>query len=223
MIAMLFATDSRVDAFRDVRRVKAVEFRGTKLLSKAELVKDVETRVEADGIVIDVDGLRSHLDKFLMVQSYRVFEDGDRLVVQVTENEPEWVLAVKKEDGIVPFEVDAKLRVISVHRVHAVDKPLIIVAPEEIGSGRLSERLRKAIAFMNEMKTTAPALMRELEEIDLTALPRARVMLKQRRTRFNLRFSAGGFAVLSCVAGYLDSRRSYPESAEIYAGRAAMK
>lgn len=191
MIGMLLATDSRLDAFRDVRKVKAVEFRGTKLLSKSELVRDVEMKVEADGIVIDIDALKTHLNRFLMVQGFKMFEENGRLVVQVTENEPAWVLAVKKDDGIVPFEIDSAMRVISVHRVHATDKPLVIVSPDEIGGGKLSERLRQALAFLEEMKSKAPALMRELEEIDISALPRARVTLKARRTRFFVRFGAG--------------------------------
>jgi hypothetical protein len=218
-VSMFLGTDGA--ALRDVKKVSSIEFRGLKYLSRYEIINAASAKIEREGIVIDVDGLREYLKSSPYVKSFRVKEERGRIAVTVIENEPALVLALKKKGTVVSFELDERLRVLSSGGVRAFDRPVIIIAEDDTPGGEFSRRVKGLISLVRELKRRGLPVYREIDEIDLSAGPYAVVKLRGRKTRFVVEPDLEHLSALNYIAGYLDGRGRYPDEV-VYCGNSAV-
>jgi cell division septal protein FtsQ len=204
-------------ALRNVRRVKAIECRGVQYLSRYEILGDTVARIENDYLVVDVDALSAHLNENPMVASFRIVIDGERLRIVLVENEPMFIIAVKREKRLHLFELDRELSVISRERVHTHDCPLIILSERDIQQGNISRRIVEFLELLRELQSQQLAVYGEIAEIDLYNFEEARLYLRGRRTAFILNPSWESFQRLNDSVAYLDSRGHYPDMVKVYA------
>lgn len=219
---MIILGTAAVLAAADVRKVKTLEFKGLVLLSRYEVIERAQARMEGGSILINVDSLKRALADLPLVKSFSITERDGSLVITVSEREPAFLLAMKREKQLVPFELDERFQLLSVRKVHAAYKPLIIVPEREIRGGRLSVRLRDVLLTISSIERTM-SVGREIAQIDLSDMERAKLFLKGRKTEFILKPDRGNFTRLQYAAGYLDSLRYYPGRMQILDGSAVMK
>jgi hypothetical protein len=218
-VSMFAGTDG--SALRNVKKVTSIEFRGLKYLSRYEIISAVPAKIERDGIVIDVDGLREYLKGSPYVKSFRVKEERGRIAVTVTENEPALVIALKKKGAIISFELDERLRILSSRGVSAFDRPVIIISEDDTPGGELSRRVKGLLSLVLELGRRGLPVFREIDEIDLSAKPNAVVKLRGRKTRFVVEPDREHLSALNYIAGYLDGRGRYPDEV-VYCGNSAV-
>ncbi len=219
IIAAVFSVDAA--ALRTIKKVRSLEFQGLKYLTRYEIIASVEARAENDGIVIDVDGLRDFLRSSAYVKSFTLKEERDRIVITVIENEPAFVLALKKNGTILTVEMDDNLLLIPSKEMHGFDRPVIIVPQEEMGVGGLSRRIKNMLSLLAEAKKSGLPLYREIDEIDMSNGPMASIRLRGRGTRFTVEMDRDHLYALNSIAGYLDAARRYPDQV-VYCGKAAV-
>lgn len=210
-------------ASRDVRRVKALEFRGLNYLGRGEVLAGVNAAVDNGDIVIEMDGLKNSLKKNPMVRAFQFDERDGRLAVIVIENEPAYLVALVQNGKTIPVELDEKFRVISAYRAHAYDKPILICNAEMMAGGKPSTRLIDLLCMLRDLKHRGLDVYREIAEIDATAYPVSVIRLRGRLTRFTMRLDRENLRTLNYMAGYCDERRRYPGDVQIYGERAVMK
>ena len=215
VLVLLISVDT-ADAFRNVRKFKTIEFRGLKYLSKFELIDNVAIRIDSDGIVIDIDSLERVLGKNLMVKTFRLINEGDRLVIVIIENEPVFLLGLKKDKRIILFEIDKSLKVISYNRAHVYDKALIVIPQRDVINGVLSKRIQDLIKLLLQLEESGLKICGEICEIDLSNRKWARLTLRRRRTTFFLTPDRYNFYKLNYFAAYLDSIRYYPDTLQVF-------
>ncbi|GEM_PF-418406 len=215
VIIIVWATASF--ALRNVRRVKAIEFRGVQYLSRYEILGDTVARIENDYLVVDIDSLSARLNENPMVASFRIVIDGDRLRIIVVENEPMFIIAVKREKRLHLFELDRELSVISRERVHTHDSPLIILSESDVQRGNISRRIVEFLELLRELESQQLAVYGEIAEIHLYDFEETRLYLRGRRTAFILNPSWESFQRLNDCVAYLDSRGYYPDMVKVYA------
>ncbi len=211
------------EAAGGIRRVRGIEFKGLRYLSRYEVLKQVPYRVDGDALVIDLGTLGESLGKMPLIKKYSISEEGDRLTVVIEENVPAYVVVLDRDDALVPVELDAGMRVLSTGTIHAVEKPIIVAAAGDLAGGKPSPRLRKALEMLSELEKNGMPVYREIEEIDMSGHPRLRVLLKGRRTVFTLEIDRGSFQALNALVGYLDAARYYPARSEVRPGAAVLK
>ncbi len=212
----------RAEAARELRRVRGIEFKGLKYLSRYEVLRQVSYRVDGDFLLIDLGTLRDGLDKMSMVKTYAINGDGDRLVVVIEENVPTHVVVLEGDGVLVPVELDAAMRVLSTGTIHAVERPVIVASAGDMEGGGPSPRLLKTLRTLSEIEKSGIPVMRELEEVDIVEYPRSRVLLKGRRTVFTLEIDRGSIQALNALVGYLDAARRYPARSEVRPGAAVL-
>jgi hypothetical protein len=203
-------------AFRNVRKVKAIEFRGLKYLSKYEIINGSITRVEDDYFVVDIDSLSSLLKKNQMIASYRIAMEGENVKIAIVENEPAFLLCVRKKKRMVFFELDRGFKVISYMRVHAYDKPLIIISEEDIDGGKLSERVIRLLRLLQDLQADNVRIYDEISEIELCDLDSVRLRLRGRKTECIMSPTWKSFNRLNYVVAYLDRIKYYPDVLRLF-------
>jgi hypothetical protein len=203
-------------AFRNVRRVKAIEFRGLKYLSKYEIIGGTITRVEDDYFVVDIDSLSSLLKKNQMVASHRIAIEGENIKIAIVENEPAFLLCVRKKKRVIFFELDRGFKVISYMRVHAYDKPLIIISEEDIDGGRLSGRVIGFLRLLQDLQADNMRIYDEISEIELGDLDNVRLRLHGRKTECIISPTWKSFNRLNYVVAYLDRIKYYPDVLKLF-------
>lgn len=194
----------------DVKKVKAVDFKGLKLLSKYDLVSDVRLKAADDGIVIDMASLGRALAGNRFIKSYRVEESGGRLIVTVAEKTPELVLAVARKNGTALYELDGAHSVISRNIVHADRVPVLCLAGEDMAADAADGRVKSLFYLLDRVKKGQPSVYGELSEVRLDG-KELRITLRGRRTGFILRPLERDFIKLRYIAGYCDQAGRYPE------------
>ncbi len=214
---------SSVEAARDVRAVKGIEFNGLKYLSRYEILRHAVYRVDGDSLVIDVGSLRDGLDRMPMVRRYTLEEKDGRLAVVVEENEPAHLVLFDGDGRLVPVEFDAGMKVLATGTIHAAERPIIVAASRDLVEGGPSARLRGALSVLSELEGKGLPVIREIEEVDMTAHPGLRVKLKGRPTVFTLDMDRASFRALNMLVGYLDAARRYPARSEVRANAAVLK
>ena len=212
-----------LEASRDVRTVKGVEFQGLKYLSRWEILALAAYRIEGDSLVIDLGSLREGLDKMPMVRRYALEEKDGRLSVTVEENVPAYVVLLDGGGPLMPLELDGGMRVLSTGTIHAVGRPLILAGAGDMAGGAPSARLRGIISTLSRLEAEGLPVMREIEEVDMTSHPQIRIRLKGRPTVFTLDIGGASFRTLSVLAGYLDAARYYPAKAKVRPEAAVLK
>lgn len=214
VVIVIWATGSL--ALRNVRRVKAIECRGMHYLSRYEILGDTVARIENDDLVVDIDALSAHLKENPMVASFRIVIDGDRLRIILVENEPMFIIAVRREKRLHLFELDRDHTVISRERVHTHDCPVIILSERDV-QGNISQRIVEFLELLRELQSQQLAVYGEIAEINLYDFEEARLYLRGRRTAFILNPSWESFQRLNDCVAYLDSRGRYPDMVKVYA------
>jgi hypothetical protein len=219
LICIFYAVNPcRAFAFRNVRKVKAIEFRGLKYLSKFEIINGTITRVEDDYFVVDIDSLSSLLKENKMIASYRIAVEGTSIRIAIVENEPVFLLCVRKDKKTMFFEIDRSFKVISHMRVHAYDKPLIILSPEDINGGRLSGRVLDFLKLLQALQADNVRVYDEISEVDLSDFESVRLYLHGRKTTFIVSPSWGSFNRLNYFVAYLDRINYYPDVLKLFDG-----
>lgn len=216
MAAILAALVLSAGAARaaDIRLVKAIEFRGLKLLSKYEVVSGARIKAVAGGIAIDVDSLEEALEKNAFLSSYSVDEKGRRLIVTVEEKKPALVLVTVKGGRTRLFELDGGHAVISRNAVHTARVPFVYVKIDDTDRRPVPARVRRLLAVLDRVREQNALIYGELSEIYCNDNS-IRVVLRGRKTGFILRPDAADFMKLKYVAGYCDRAERYPEEIDI--------
>jgi hypothetical protein len=188
---------------KDLRAVKAIEFRGLRLLSKYDIVRGVRFRAVDRGIVIDMDSLEKALSGNSFLSSYRVEESRGRLIVTVAEKKPVLIMAVEGKGGCSLYELDADHAVISRNCVHTDLVPVLYARAGKSGAGTI-------LSLLAGIRKRDAALYREISEI-YPAGSAVRVLLRGRRTGFILKPEEQEFIKLKYIAGYCDRTERSPE------------
>lgn len=209
---LAFASDAAFAA--DIRTVKAIEFRGLKLLSKYELLRGTRLKSVARGIVIDVGSLEEAMEKNAFLASYTVNEKGERLIVSVVEKKPVLVLAAVKGGRTYLYELDRDRAVISRNAVHTGRVPFIFVPADDTDRGPVSGRVRELLSVLDRVREQNAVIYREISEIYCNGNS-IRVVLRGRKTGFIMRPDVADFIRLKYVAGYCDHAERYPEDIDI--------
>jgi hypothetical protein len=194
----------------DIRKVKAIDFRGLKLMSKYEVVRNARMKALDDGIAIDLDSLDRALAANRFIKSYRVEESGGRLTVSVAEKIPDLIMAVSRNNGTVLYELDAEHSVISKNEVHADRIPVLCLAAEDVAAGPADIRVRGLLSLLDRVRKISPAVYREISEIYFDGKG-IRVTLRGRKTGFVMMPLERDFIKLRYIAGYCDRAGRYPE------------
>jgi hypothetical protein len=98
-----------------------------------------------------------------------------------------------------------------------------VAASRDLVEGGPSARLRGALSVLSELEGKGLPVIREIEEVDMTAHPGLRVKLKGRPTVFTLDMDRASFRALNMLVGYLDAARRYPARSEVRANAAVLK
>ena len=210
-------------ASRDIRRVKVIEFRDLYYLSKYEIIDKVDVIVKGDEIIIDVDSLTGVLGRHPLVKTFKIIEKENRLIISVLENEPVFLLALRKGNRLILFEFDERFRLLCINKAHALKMPLIIVTEDEINGKRLSSGLKKFLSLLLELSEDKLSVLEEISEIDLTGMPEAKILLNERRTTITFHPTKKNFYKLNYSVAYFDRIRYYPETMEIVNGLGVLK
>lgn len=195
-----------------VRTVKAIEFKGLKLLSKYDLVRGVRLRAVPRGIVIDVDSLGRALEGNAFLKTYRVDEVQGKLLVTVVEKKPALVVVAERDGATAMYELDGGHEVISKNNVHTNRVPYV-----HIGSGNISDAaaaLKRLFAVLVRVREKNSVIYRELSEIYCNG-DSIRVVLRGRKTGFVMKPDVADFIRLKYVTGYCDHAERYPEEIDL--------
>jgi hypothetical protein len=198
----------------DIRTVRAIEFRGLRLLSKYELVRGVRLKAVATGIAIDVDSLEEALEGSTFLKSHSVDEKDGRLIITVEEKKPALVLVTVKGGRNHMYELDGDRAVISKDIVHTGRVPFIYVSGDDAGPGLVSERAGMLLPVLDRVREQNAVIYRQLSEIYCNENS-IRVVLRGRKTGFIMRPDVASFIKLKYVAGYCDHEGRYPEEIDI--------
>ncbi|MDY6934963.1 MAG: hypothetical protein SVZ03_12185 [Spirochaetota bacterium] len=207
----------------DAKRVKSIEFKGLKLLSKYEIIDEVNMKVDEDYIVVDLESLHQILEEYPLIDRFNIAFESDRLIIHIVEKIPAFLLAIRERDKVMPFELDERYRIVSVNQIHDNNLPLIIISENDIIDGVLTQRLANFLTLLKKIRDNKLSLYYEMLEIDLTDFVRAKILLKGRKTTFTLTPLEESFYKLNSGVGYLDSIRYYPDTMQIYADSGLIK
>lgn len=198
----------------DIRTVKAIEFKGLRLLSKYEVVRGARLKAVRGGIAVDVDSLELALEKNAFLVSHSVDERGQRLVVTVREKRPALVLASVKGGRTYFFELDGNHAVISRNAVHTAQIPFLHVTGDDMERGVPSARVRNILSLLDRVREQNPSLYGELSEMYCNENS-IRVVLRGRKTGFVLRPDITEFTRLNYIAGHCDHAERYPDEIDM--------
>lgn len=193
-------------------RVKSIEFRDLFYLSKYEIIDNVDMVIESGEIVINMDSLNKVLSTHPFLKSFNIIHEQNRMMISVVEKKPVYLMALRKGDKLIPFELDQQFNIISINRVHIADVPQVIVSEKEIADNTVSESVRKSLDTIYELESEYPVLFNEISEIDMTGREESVVFLNRRRTRFIIKPGREEFMKLNYAVGYFDRIKYYPDS-----------
>ncbi len=199
----------------DVITVAKLEIRGLVNLDRLDIMKDVRTGVKDNKILIDVDSLKSELEKNILVKDYRLSGEKDTLVITVAEKYPVFNIVIFDENQSIPYLVDRSLNILDSGRFFKTDMPIITAERMlfETGTGR--KIAAEIIKNLVEIKKHNVVLSGELSEIDVYSAESLTVKLKNRKTVFLVKNSYSGFMKLEKAAAFLDKRDNYPQNIDL--------
>jgi hypothetical protein len=198
----------------NIRRVRAIEFRGIENLSKFELFGRTRVKSENGIISVDIDSLNRVLAQDPYIESFNVSESNERLIVEIKERKPVMLLAISKGGRLIPFETDANFRPISAGKVYATGLPIVIIDEKDAAGGTISGRVKNLSRLLDQIKKSDP-FYGELDEIKINSDGTLDVLLKGRRTLFKLNNGYMNFIKLKWTAGYIDRIKRNPEIVDL--------
>ena len=219
-LALLVAVG--VSAGKNTVTVGGIDFRGLSLLGKYEIMSGAGVTRSGRGLVVDLDGLNAYLSKEPLVAAYDIRQKGDSLVVTVAEKVPAYVIAAVRGEETILFEVDAGLNTVSVGKVHALGRPLVIINRADAAGG-FSPRIKKLLASLGVLRENNSRLYRELSTLDLRFYPEAVMSLRGRETRFHLDVKDLAAGPLEALVGYVDRQGGRTRRVEYHGDFAVMK
>jgi hypothetical protein len=198
----------------NIRRVRAIEFRGLENLSKYELFGRIRVKSENGIISVNMDSLNRVLAEEPYIDSFNVSESNERLIVEIKEKKPVMLLTISKGGRLIPFETDVNFRPISAGKVYSTGLPLVIIDEKDAAGGMLSNRVKKISIILEQLKKNDP-IYGELDEIKINIDGTLDVILKGRRTLFKINNGYMNFIKLKWTAGYIDRMKRNPEMVDI--------
>jgi hypothetical protein len=209
VLAFLILANGTAPA-NDIRKVKAIEFKGLKLMSKYSIIRGSRIKAVNDGIAIDMDSLEKSLSGNKFIKSYRVEENRGRLIVSVVEKKPVMIMSVARSGGSVLYEMDADHAIISKNNVHTDRVPVLFVTAADIAADAASGRIKDLFSVLAGAQRRNSAVYRELSEIHFAGNS-IKVILRGRKTGFIMKPDETGFLKLKYIVGYCDHVAQYPE------------
>ncbi len=209
VLAFLILANGSAPA-NEIRNVKAIEFKGLKLMSKYEIIKGSRIKAVNEGIAIDMDSLEKTLSGNKFIKSYRVEENRGILIVSVVEKKPVLIMSVARSGGSVLYELDDDHAIISKNNVHTDRVPVLFVTTEDIAADAATGRIKDLFSVLAGVRGRNPVVYRELTEIYFAGNS-IRVILRGRKTGFIMKPDDTGFLKLKYIVGYCDHEEQYPE------------
>jgi hypothetical protein len=198
----------------NIRRVKAIDFRGLEILSKYDLFVRARVKTESGNFSVNIDSLNRVLAEEPYIESFNVSESNERLIVEIKEKKPVMLLALSKGGRLIPFEADLYFKPISPGRIYSGSMPLVIIDEKDANGGTLSYRVKIISRMLEQLKKSDP-IYNELDEIRINSDGSLNVNLKGRRTLFKINSGYMNFIKLKWTAGYIDRIRRNPETVDI--------
>jgi hypothetical protein len=220
VMLIFMAVAAGPSAAEDIRRVKAMEFRGLKYLTKYDIIRGVRLKAVQQGIVVDMDSLKHALANNSFIQGYRMDEREGGLIITVSEKHPAYVVVMSKGEKSVIYELDSSRTIISMNDVHAADLPILYISGRDIGIEALQGGIKRLFTVLDRVRAAHAPVYRELSEVYFDGA-RVRILLRGRRTEFLMMPDENDFIKLRYIAGYLDRARHYPDEIVI-SGTAAV-
>ncbi len=198
----------------NIRKVRAIEFRGLEYLSKYELFGRTKVKSENGIISVSMDSLNRVLAEEPYIESFNVSESNERLIVEIKEKKPVMLLAISRGGRLIPFETDLNFRPISAGRVYSAGFPLVIIDEKDAAGGTLSIRVKNINRMLEQLKKNDP-IYGDLDEIKINSDGSLNVVLKGRRTLFKINSGYMNFIKLKFTAGYMDRIKRNPEMVDL--------
>ncbi|MFC1669562.1 hypothetical protein ACFL20_04165 [Spirochaetota bacterium] len=212
--ALVIMSGMAVNADNTIK-VRAIEFKGLKYITKYEILKSTRVKADKGGIVIDVESLKKSLKNIALIKKYKVAISNGKMKISIVEKKPHLYLAVRKGKRIIPFEIDGNNKIISMKRIYHPAKPVIVIDDNEIIKGKLSKRARGICRLAEYLSKSEKRLYNEINEIFLTVHGKLKVKLNGRRTIFYLNADRASFIRLKYITGYMDRKRYYSDKLNI--------
>jgi hypothetical protein len=199
-------------AKKDIKIYKSIEFKNITYLSKYEIIDLTDYSIKEKNIIIDINSLERVLNEMSMVNSYKLTEKDQSLLVSIVENQPVFPLCVRDGDKNLLAELDKDFHLISAGRIHVSNMPIIIISQEEMKNKVISARLKNFLGLISDLNRTGLSVMKEINEINYTDISTIKISLKGRRTVFNIGPDKESFNKLNYAAGYFDRIKYYPHT-----------
>lgn len=212
IIILLALSVSTTYAGKDFKIYKSIEFKDLNYLSKYEIIDLTDFTVKEKKIIIDINSLIRVLNDLPMVKSFKLTEIDQSLLVTIVENQPVFPLCVREGGNNLLIELDKDYNLISVGRIHAINMPIIIISQEEMRNRILSAGLKKFLGLLSDLHKDGLRVIREIREIDYLNNLNINILLKGRKTVFNIKPDTDSFNKLNYAAGYFDRIKYYPHT-----------
>jgi hypothetical protein len=201
-------------AWARVKTFSSIEIRGAVYIAKEEIIGRTKLALRDKAIVADMESLEGALKSFAIIRSFDMKESDGRLIITIAEREPVALIALEGKNQVVPFELDAAMKVIAFNRVHSRSLPPVRITEADMAGRAPAAGVRDFCSLLNVVKKKHHELYAQIDEI-YYGRGVVKVHLRGRRTAFYLVPVMDNFTRLAYVAGYCDSRGIYPESITI--------
>jgi hypothetical protein len=205
-------------AKKDIKIFNSIEFRNINYLSKYEIIDSANIGTRGKALLVDMNLLEKILNDMPLVKSFRIIENSQRLIIDIVEKRPAFLLSVRDGGKNTIVELNNEYHIISANRAHLLDLPLIIIPQEDVKGGKNFTRLKMMLETIYALQIKSLPVMKEIIEIDFLDGLRIEVMLKSRRTVFSIKPDIDGFKKLNYAAGYFDRIKYYPNTFTILNG-----
>jgi hypothetical protein len=191
-------------------KVRTVEFKGLRLLSKYDVIRGVRMKSTAQGIIIDMDSLTHALAGNYFIATYRIDERGATLVISIEEKKPEIIVAVEHEGISAIYELDSDHTIISKNDAHTANLPVLHIKVQDMRDNFRRDEVRRLFEVLDRVKRDRALIYRELSEIYFEG-EQIRIFLRGRKTEFMLSPDENDFTILQFITGYCDRLNQYPD------------
>lgn len=205
----------------DIKKFKSIEFKGLNYLTKYEIINKINIKTASDGFVLSIKELENYLSSNKLISKFNLITENEKLVIIITENEPAYIFLLKNENGLVPFEIDAHLKLLSLNKIHKVKAP-VIISEKDIKGNTVSTNVNNVIDLLNNVSRIFPGLYNQIREIDMTG-EYLNIKIYGRLFDVIVKPTMDNFKKLNYSIGYFDSIGIYPKAIAILDGPAILR
>ena len=223
LILILLFSFSFAEAEKDIRKVRAIEFRDLKYVSKYEIINSADIYIKGDLIVIDIESLKEILKNIPIIRSFEIIEKDQKLVISVNESEPAFSLCVLDGDKNIPVELNKDFQIISAERMYKLNYPLVFILKGELKKEGISLRVKRFLGLINDLRNRNLKIIDDILEIKYFDTEFVEVMLKGRKTVFSLKPVPEAFYKMNYAVGYFDMIKYYPDKFTMLNGSGIVK